>query len=366
MNENKKKISWPMLIATVVGIALLIAFAVGRLRGSPVGAKLTGTDGLPDLPRGQYVVDEAGMLSDTLESVMDELNGRLEQSCSGAQIGVLAVPYTGRLTTEAYALKAFNAWGIGSAKNNNGVLILLVKESPDYADGDYYLTIGDGFANTLVESQLSIVAQAMEPDFAAGRYDSAVKTAADAVSGLIAEFYGVTLPQGGTSQSASGGGSFGSLPGPAATPAPARPAGRSGGEVFILILTLVVLVLILRVMVRSIFLPFGYGLGFRWGPFGRYTPRPRRSWWSGWGPRPPRPPRPPYGGGYNDRRPPRPPYGGGMGGMGGFSGRSGGFGGGRSGGFGSGRPGGGFGGGGFHGGGMGGGRSHGGGAGRGR
>ena len=45
-------------------------------------------------------------------------------SCSGAQIGVLTVDYTGNYSTEDYATQAFNAWGIGSASENNGVLIL--------------------------------------------------------------------------------------------------------------------------------------------------------------------------------------------------------------------------------------------------
>ena len=38
--------------------------------------------------------------------------------------------------------------GISSSSQNNGVLILLVMESAQYADGDYYLTYGDGFRNT--------------------------------------------------------------------------------------------------------------------------------------------------------------------------------------------------------------------------
>ncbi len=64
-----------------------------------------------------------------MQTIID-LNAQLESSCNGAQIGVLTVEYTGNYSTEDYATQAFNAWGIGSSSNNNGVLILLVMESP--------------------------------------------------------------------------------------------------------------------------------------------------------------------------------------------------------------------------------------------
>ena len=103
---------------------------------------------LPSLPKDQCVVDGAGVLSSSTVQTITELNAQLESSCSGAQISVLTVEYTGNDSTEDYATQAFNAWGIGSSSNNNGVLILLVMESAQYADGDYYLTYGDGFRNT--------------------------------------------------------------------------------------------------------------------------------------------------------------------------------------------------------------------------
>ena len=107
---------------------------------------------LPDLPSSQCVVDDANILSDSTTQTIIDLNAQLEQSCNGAQIGVLTVDYTGNYSTEDYATQAFNAWGIGSASENNGVLILLVMESPIYEDGDYYVTYGDGFRNTTLES----------------------------------------------------------------------------------------------------------------------------------------------------------------------------------------------------------------------
>ena len=265
---------------------------------------------LPELPKDQCVVDGAGVLSSSTVQTITELNAQLESSCSGAQIGVLTVEYTGNDSTEDYATQAFNAWGIGSSSNNNGVLILLVMESAQYADGDYYLTYGDGFRNTTLAKQASAIAQTMEDQFAAKDYDGAVTTCARNVANTIADIYGVSL-SGGT-----GNGS---------TVQPGYQGGQSsGGSTLTDILTLVVSVVLLIVIIRSVAYVFASPCGWLWC-FG--------------GPRPP-----PPGGFY-----------GGFGGMGGGS-----FGGGAGrGGFGGGSFGGGF-------GGMGGGSSHGGGGGRGR
>ena len=273
---------------------------------------------LPSLPKGECVVDDAGVLSSSTVQTITELNAQLESSCSGAQIGVLTVEYTGNDSTEDYATQAFNAWGIGSSSKNNGVLILLVMESAQYADGDYYLTYGDGFRNTTLAKQSSAIAQTMEDQFAAKDYDGAVTTCARNVANTIADIYGVSL-SGSTVQPGYQGGQ------------------SSGGSTLTDILTLVVSVVLLIVIIRSMAYVFASPCGWLWC-FG--GPRPPRRRWGPRGPRGPHNPPPPPGGFY-----------GGFGGMGGGS-------------FGGGAGRGGFGGGGF--GGMGGGSSHGGGGGRGR
>ena len=323
--------------------ALLLVFVVSMAALCPAFAAKAD---LPELPKDQCVVDEANVLSSSTEQAITDLNAQLESSCSGAQIGVLTVDYTGSCTTEEYALQAANAWGIGSSTGNNGVLILLVMETQQYADGDYYIATGDGFRNTTLESQASALAQTMEDDFVRQDYDDAVTTCARNVAQTIADIYGVSLSGGNTNN-----GSYNE---------PAYDDNSSGGLGDILLgfitilFTVVLLLIIVSVVVYTFSGPLG---GLFWcfgGPWHR-GPRPPR------GPRNPPPPGGPYGGGFGGpgpggrgprnsppprRTPPRstPP-------------RSGGFGGGSFGG-------GSFGGGSF--GGMGGGSSHGGGGGRGR
>ena len=284
---------------------------------------------LPELPKNQCVVDEADVLNSSTEQTIIDLNNQLQANCKGATIGVLTVDYTGSCTTEEYALQAANAWGIGSSTGNNGVLILLVMETQQYADGDYYIATGDGFRNTTLEKQASIIAQTMEDDFVARDFDGAVTTCAQNVAQTIADIYGVSL-SGSTVQSGHQSGQ------------------SSGGNILTDILTLVFGVVLLVVIFAAVLYVFASPCGWLWCFGGPRPPRGRRR-----GPH--NPPPPPPGGFYGGSRGPRPPRGGGFGGMGGGS-----FGGGAGrGGFGGGSFGGGF-------GGMGGGSSHGGGGGRGR
>lgn len=316
MKNFAKRIS-ALVLAVVVSAAVLCPAAFAAQ--------------LPSLPKDQCVVDDANALNSQVTQTIEELNAKLETNCKGAQIGVLTVQYTGNLSTEDYATEAFNAWGIGNATNNNGVLILLVMESAQYADGDYYLTYGDGFRNTTLAKQASAIAQTMESDFANRDYSDAVITCANNVADTIASVYGVNLDNGSYENGS--------------TVQPGYQGGQSsGGSTLTDILTLVVSVVLLIVIIRSMAYVFASPCGWLWCFGGPRPPRGRRG-----------PPPPPPGGFYGGPRGPRPPRGGGFGGMGGGS-----FGGGVGrGGFGGGSFGGGF-------GGMGGGSSHGGGGGRGR
>lgn len=183
---------------------------------------------LPDLPSSQCVVDDANILSSSTKTAIENLNAQLTQQCEGAQIGVLTVDYTGSLSTEDYAVQAANTWGLGSSSKNNGVLILLVMQSQQYADGDYYLATGDGFRNTTLEKQASAIAQTMEDSFAAGDNDAAVTTCANNVASTIADLYGVTLS--GTTGTVSNGNTDGYNNGNDYYEAPAAPVARAGPD----------------------------------------------------------------------------------------------------------------------------------------
>lgn len=317
--------------ALVLSVAVMLAAFVGF-----GGAKV----------RGKY--NEArqwfttGVSADNGYALSEELTTRANTAANIITTGA------NTLGADSAEVQAANTWGLGSSSKNNGVLILLVMQSQQYADGDYYLATGDGFRNTTLEKQANAIAQTMEDSFAAGDYDAAVTTCANNVASTIADLYGVTL--GGTTGTVSNGNTDGYNNGNDYYEAPAA----SYQSPFLTLLAVVIVVFALTSIFGGIRRGFGsggfgpfFGFGLGYGLGSRRRRRPPYDDWGPGGPRGPRGPRPPRGGG------PRPPRGGG-----GFGGGS--FGGGMGGG----RSGGSFGGGGsFH---AGGGSFHGGGGGRGR
>ena len=246
--------------------ALVLVFVLSLAALAPAAFAAAS---LPALPSGQCVVDDAGVLSSSTVQAITDLNAQLESSCNGAQIGVLTVDYTGNYSTEDYATEAFNTWGIGSASENNGVLILLVMESPLYDDGDYYVTYGDGFRNTTLESQASAIAQTMEDDFVRKDYDSAVVTCANNVAETIADIYGVSLSGGSYNDGYYDGGYAEPVDEPTTF-------GDVVLGIVMLFITLLLLLIIMTAVLRIFVAPIGYAMGFRRGFFAWGAPHYHR------------------------------------------------------------------------------------------
>ena len=282
------------------------------LAGAALAAMLlTGSvfAAVPAAPENSCVLDEANVLSERTEQAVNDLTIALDEAC-GAQMAVLTVDFTGTDTTADYASQVFNAWGVGDADKNNGVLLLLVIGAQDY-----YCTVGTGLEKDLTPQKVDdLLWNNLEEGFAKGDYDAGVTAFVNAMYEELCGIYGVQPGQ------STGG---------APAPAPEGPSllSRIGGYITMVI---VLLVLIFLVVLGSILHPVRY-VRTRWFGY-TYPPLPPRRFYGGWRRRPPPPPRGP--------RPPRP------GGPGGFGG--GGFFGGGS--YQGGRRGGSFGGGSFRGG----------------
>lgn len=349
MNHLKK-----LLSAAAVMLALLLV----RLPMTPAAHAAE----LPE-PDAEllYVTDNAGVLSSSLKSYLVERNETL-YSATGAQFAVLTVDaLPGGYDCESYSYAVFNAWGIGSAEKNNGLLLVLVPH-----EGKFWMTVGEGLQSSLTGGVLTeLLDDYLADDFDNGRYDDGVRAVFDAVWQKLEDIYGPIETAVSSAAVSPSSTARPSAPASSQQPAAARPQRRSS------FLPAVLLVLLVLIVLTALL-------------------RPRRRYYGGRRTPPPPPPGvPPYYRTYTHRPPPapprparRPPSSGGFGG-----GPAGWMGGGRpsgsrpaggsgsrrpSGGFGSSRPSSGFGGGhssgGFGGGrssgSFGGGRSHGGGGGR--
>ncbi|MGI5936196.1 MAG: TPM domain-containing protein [Oscillospiraceae bacterium] len=288
-----------------------------------------------------YVADYADVLSNVTEELIINYNGALEHQCKGAQIVVVTVNYLDGMYSDEYANQLFNDWGVGSAEENNGLLLLLA-----VGENKAWLTVGAGLTGNLTESKVSnMLDEYFWPDFDAGEYDTAVSTLFMQLLYWFDGYYGSNVVASNPDYQEE-------------IPSPAEEHYYEGEPYYdtaysswnfvngIFVLLLVVLVIIIIISAASRYSRHyygGYG-GYRstffipiFPFFGR---RYRRGPWN-----PPPPPPPPPGNAARSSRNDR-WRGGGFGGGSGFGGggRSGGFGGGFGGGRGSG--GGGFSGGG--------------------
>lgn len=317
---------WQRAALLVLALALLLTACSRQPSGSSSagGAGSLAASGVTPggvtVDRTKAVIDAADVLSDQTEQYVTNLSVALQNSC-GAQIGVYTVEYIGNTTMESYCYDLFNAWGLGDADKDNGVLLLLAtKESTsDGLVGDYYLMRGMGLESQLTSETMSaLLNEQLEPSFALGDMDTGTRGITRALAGQLCTIYGLTLDldavaagQGipaapAASQSTPGGAASQSAQVPANDPGPA-PAKRGGlGSMLV---TVFVLILILGLVVLSVlFLPFRRRRRPR--SRGVYAapppPPPRRS-----PPPPPRrrspppPPSPPFGGGHRGGPPPR-------------------------------------------------------------
>lgn len=117
-----------------------------------------------------YVNDFAEVIDQKTENYMVNYGVKLHQQ-TGAQVVLVTVDSTGGTSMEDYATSLFNAWGVGSADKNNGVLLLLSTQ-----DDDYWAVPGKGLEDTLNDNVLSrILSESLEPDFAAKNYSAGAR-----------------------------------------------------------------------------------------------------------------------------------------------------------------------------------------------
>ena len=175
-------------------ITLLLAIAVLSL---PVLAA-----DIPDAGTGDdfYVHDEAGTLSESTRELILDVNGPLEQYCSGAQIVVVTINYLpDGYDSEQYANLLFRSWGVGSETENNGMLLLhVVREDRGW------LVQGSG-----IESQFStddindLLDTVFWPLSDAGEYDEAVARLIPQLVAVYSDIYDTNELYGGSSDISS-------------------------------------------------------------------------------------------------------------------------------------------------------------------
>lgn len=135
-----------------------------------------------------YYLDTANVLSTEAEGTIFFCNQLLYEQCGG-QIVVAALDSIGNEDIYDYAYELFNEWGIGSAEENNGFLLLMA-----IREDNYYALSGAGLDRIFSSGVLGeLNDEYLEPDFAAKNYEAGALKYFGAVLDRYADYYNLDL-----------------------------------------------------------------------------------------------------------------------------------------------------------------------------
>ena len=130
------------------------------------------------------VVDNADILSPSTEETITTLLTVHEEATSN-QIAVLTVPSLGGETIEGYSIRVAETWGLGTAENDNGVLLLVA-----VTDREMRIEVGLGLEGVLTDAAASrIIRNEMVPRFRSGDFDGGVLVGVERIVGVIEGTY---------------------------------------------------------------------------------------------------------------------------------------------------------------------------------
>jgi len=183
-------------------------------------------------PRPQgWVVDQTGTIPvpaiERLNRLGDWVNRHRADGVAAAELVVVVVPTTEGRDARAFATELFNRWGVGSATDNNGVMVFAALD-----DRAAEIILGDGVDSPdEVELAQRIMADEMLPHFRRGDPSAALYAGAEACAERILRIPPMTaelpLPEesGRTSPDVAGRGPADFLQG---NPAPADAPRKAG------------------------------------------------------------------------------------------------------------------------------------------
>jgi uncharacterized protein len=129
---------------------------------------------IPKPPATTAISDAAGILDPQQEQLLNDQLTSLKKSSSN-EIAIATINSLNGGNLEEVANATYRAWGIGTAKNNNGVLILVVKD-----DKKIRIEVGYGLEGAIPDAVAgSIIRNDMRPYFREGDYYHGLVKAVD-------------------------------------------------------------------------------------------------------------------------------------------------------------------------------------------
>src|SRR6266481_2437548 len=134
-----------------------------------------------------YVSDLAGVISPDVKTSLEALCTELEQKTS-AQIAIVTVQSLEGESVENYAVDLLKQLGVGSKKENRGVLLLVAPN-----ERKYRIEVGYGLEPVINDARAGDAGRAMVPFLRTNDYGTATVVAAWQLARYIADDAGVTL-----------------------------------------------------------------------------------------------------------------------------------------------------------------------------
>ena len=134
-----------------------------------------------------YVTDLAGVIRPEAKNRLEELCTELEQK-TGAQMAIVTVKSLDGESVENYTVDLFKQLGVGSKKDNRGVMLLVAPN-----DRKYRIEVGYGLEPVINDARAGDAGRAMVPFLRANDYGTATVVAAKQLAKYIADDAGVTL-----------------------------------------------------------------------------------------------------------------------------------------------------------------------------
>jgi uncharacterized protein len=134
-----------------------------------------------------YVTDLAGVISPDAKTRLEALCAEVEQK-TGAQMAIVTAQSLEGESVENYAVDLFKQLGVGSKKDNRGVLLLVAPN-----ERKYRIEVGYGLEPVINDARAGDAGRAMVPYLRQRDYGKAAEVGAWQLAKYIADDAGVTL-----------------------------------------------------------------------------------------------------------------------------------------------------------------------------
>jgi uncharacterized protein len=152
-----------------------------------LSAMFCAAEDIKNIHPTSYVSDLAGVISPEARTRIEALCAEVEQQ-TGAQMAIVTVQSLEGQGVENYAVELFKQLGVGSKKNNRGVLLLVAPR-----ERKYRIEVGYGLEPVINDARAGDAGRAMVPFLRQGDYGKAAEAAAWQLANYIADDSGVKL-----------------------------------------------------------------------------------------------------------------------------------------------------------------------------